>query len=387
MDEVLILHASCGGGHAAAARALARAFEREAPEQRVRVVDALEGMTPGFRSLYTRSFELSVAHTPSVYGAFFQLSRNVDRSPVLRAARSLSNRSHGRALIGLLRRARPRAVVCTHYLPLEIALREQQAGRLQAPVYAVVTDYVAHGLWRQPGAERTFCAPGRARHDLRRGGVPARRIVPCGIPVDPSYGAPYDLRDAKARTGLALERPTAVLLAGAAGMGPLVSVLRRTALATGGAADLVVVCGKNEQLRADATRCVRDLPAALGARVRVLGFVSPIGDLLRGADVMVTKPDGLTTSECLTLGKATVFYEAAPGQESANARHAVALGAGALGGDPGGTAAAVASLLRDPHRRERMGAAARRAARPDAARQIVEEVLTRCGRGAAIRAA
>src|SRR2546423_6783114 len=90
--EILILHASCGGGHKSAARALARAFAEADPTVPVRVVDGLDGMSPSFRRFYTGSFEASVAHAPSVYGAFFRLTKNLDRSPVFRAARGLTNR-------------------------------------------------------------------------------------------------------------------------------------------------------------------------------------------------------------------------------------------------------------------------------------------------------
>ncbi len=374
-DEVLILQASCGGGHAAAARAVAKGFAQLEPGVPVRVVDALDFMTPGFRRTYLRSFELSVAYTPSFYGAFFSLTRDVDRSPVARAARALYNRTHGQPLLELLRAASPRAVVCTHFLPLEMALRERARGGLDAPVYAVVTDYVAHGLWRQPRAELTFCPPGRAKLDLRRGGVPTRRVIASGIPVDPACGDPYEAATAKRLAGLAPDRPTVVLLAGAAGMGPLVAVLTRTARALAGAADLVVVCGRNEALRAEVARAARGLPG----RIVVRGFVSPVLDLLRGADVVVTKPGGLTTSECLALGKPTVFYEAAPGQESANAAHVVALGGGVLGGDPAGTARATVALVRDSAARGALAAAARRGARPHAALEVAGRVLATSG--------
>src|SRR5690606_23180648 len=149
-----------------AARALARAFQRRDPAQAVRVVDALDGMTDEFRRLYTRSFEVGVARTPTFYGAFFRLTRDVDRSAAFRAARSLYNRTHGERLLDMIRRGRPRALVCTHFLPLEMALVERRRGRLDVPVFGVVTDYVAHGLWRQPDADLTFCPPGRSRHDL-----------------------------------------------------------------------------------------------------------------------------------------------------------------------------------------------------------------------------
>ena len=373
MNEILILHATCGGGHKSAARALEKAFHEADATIPVRVVDALDFMSPTSRKLYTGSFEVAVAHVPSVYGAFFEMTRNLDRSPVFRAARGVSNRINCEGLVELLRESQPRAVVCTHFLPLEVALREKRAGRLEAPVYAVVTDYVAHGFWRQEDAEVTFCPPGRAVCDLVLGGVPEERIQKTGIPIDPAFGRSHDRLAAKARAGLPFERPTILLLAGGAGMGPLAEVLRETAHAAGDSAEIVVVCGKNEALKAECAALARDLPAP----IRVLGFVDPILDLLQGADVVVTKPGGLTTSECLALGKPIVFYEAAPGQESANVRYAVDRDAALDGGSPEGAARAAVLLARNPALRERLGRRARRISRPDAARAIVRTVLAR----------
>jgi processive 1,2-diacylglycerol beta-glucosyltransferase len=368
--KILILHASCGGGHKSAARALAKAFAKSGRE--TITSDALDGMSSPFRSFYTGSFESSVSHAPGLYGAVFTITRGLDRSPVFRAARGFVNKANGLALARTIRRAQPAAVVCTHFLPLEVALRERAAGRLDAPIYAVVTDYCTHGFWRQPDADLTFCPPGRAEFDLLEGDVPAEKIVRAGIPIDEVFGEDYDLATAKQRAGLPAERPTVVLLGGGMGMGPVVPVLRETARALRGEAELVVVCGKNEELLAEATAAAKQLDAP----VRVRGFVDPIVDLLRGADVVVTKPGGLTTSECLALGKPLVFYEAAPGQESANVRYAVDRGAGIDGGSPEAAARAAAELVRDPARRERLARRARTIGRPGAAHTIVETILS-----------
>lgn len=371
--EVLLLHASVGGGHRAAARAVARAIAELDPARPVRVIDALDALSPAARRFYVRSFELSVAHAPGAYGAFFELTREVDRSPVWRAGRRLANRTSGRALHQLLRASRPAAVVCTHFFPLEVALRERARGRLQAPVFSVVTDYVAHAFWRQAGAELTFCPPGRARHDLIRGGVPARRVRVSGIPIDPGCAAPFERERVRARLGLPPERPVLALLAGGAGMGPLVEVLRATAHQVAERAELVVVCGSNAALKAEAEQAARALPG----RIRVLGYVDPLLDLLRVADVVVSKPGGLTTSECLALGKATVFYEAAPGQEGWNARFAADRGAALIGRTPAEAARAAARLLAEPGLRAEVARRAAHAGRPHAARVIATQVLLR----------
>jgi processive 1,2-diacylglycerol beta-glucosyltransferase len=376
MPGFLILHATCGGGHKAAAHALGRALELEVRGREVRVEDALAGVTPKLRRLYTGSFELAVARVPQAYGAFFRLTKNADRWRVFRLARRVAGRVSCGRLRATLREARPDAVICTHFLPLEVALRERRAGRLAAPVFGVVTDYTAHGLWRQPDADLTFCSPGPARDDLVAGGVREDRIVRSGIPIAREFGEPYDVKTAKLRAGISLERPTALLLAGGGGMGPLAAVLREAGRAVGRRMDLVVVCGWNDALRAE----VMEVALRLQTRVRVLGFVDPIVDLLRGADVIVTKPGGLTTSEALALGKPVVFYAGAPGQESANARFVVERGAGVDGRTPRGAAAALTWLASDATARETLGRRALGLARPNAAATIARTILARLER-------
>jgi processive 1,2-diacylglycerol beta-glucosyltransferase len=380
MTDILIIHASCGGGHKAAARALENALREAAPRALVRVVDALAGVRSTFRRVYCGSFETAVSRAPRVYAAMFRATRNLDRSPVFRAARGLSCRLNAEPLVALLRETRPRAVVCTHFLPLDVALRERRAGRLDASVHAVVTDYTAHGFWRQPDADATFCPPGRSRGDLLAGGVPMNRIQCTGIPIDPAFARPYDPFTAKVLTGLSATRPTVLLLAGGTGMGPLVQVLEETARACGPEADLVVVCGKNEALVAAARAAAERLHALGGcSRFRIHGYVERILPLMQGADVVVTKPGGLTTSECLALGKPIVFYVAAPGQETANEAFVVERGAGIAGGAPAGAARAAAALLRDPATRARLARGAARIARPFAASEIAAAVLARLG--------
>jgi processive 1,2-diacylglycerol beta-glucosyltransferase len=99
----------------------------------------------------------------------------------------------------------------------------------------------------------------------------------------------------------------------------------------------------------------------------VLGFVEPLVELVRAADVVVTKPGALTTNECLAAGKAIVFYEAAPGQETENARFAVERGAALDGGSAAGAAACALRLVSDATLRRRLERRALVVSRPASA--------------------
>lgn len=75
---------------------------------------------------------------------------------------------------------------------------------------------------------------------------------------------------------------------------------------------VIVVCGKNEKLRQRALEVPAKHPT------RVLGFATNMQELMAIADVILTKPGGLTTSEALALGKPLIILNPIPGQEAAN---------------------------------------------------------------------
>jgi len=56
------------------------------------------------------------------------------------------------SLLELVRLRRPHAIICTHFLLLNLLAREKRKGRLEAPLYAVVTDYTGHIYWMDPYA-------------------------------------------------------------------------------------------------------------------------------------------------------------------------------------------------------------------------------------------
>src|SRR5206468_3096647 len=85
----------------------------------------------------------------------------------------------------------------------------------------------------------------------------------------------------------------------------------------------VVVAGRNEELRRELAAQDRRHPT------RVLGFVANMHELMAVADLILTKPGGLTSSEALALGKPLFILHPIPGQEAANSDFLLEHGAAA----------------------------------------------------------
>jgi len=374
--SILILHATAGAGHTRAAQAVAAALRPSGRSHRV--VDTLECMTALFRRTYVKSYIDLVQTAPELWGYFYEKSDTVAAPTSKRArARLAFDKLNARSFTQLLADARPDVILCTHFLPLELLSDLKGRGKLDVPVHAVVTDVSPHAFWIYPHIEHYHVATPAAARELARKGFPADRISVTGIPVDPVFAHRTPAPAARAKLGLP-EKPTALLLSGGFGIGPMQQMLASFA-ASRSDLSLVVVAGKN----ADMEKQCRALAAKLPVPVTVHGFVTNMHELMDAADLIVTKPGGLTTTEILAKGKPMALVAPIPGQEQRNCEYLLEEGAAVRLYDVGDAAHHLEKWLADKKRMQRMAAAAQGIARPGAAAEIAAALTAYPTRNAA----
>ncbi len=368
--RILILHATAGAGHTRAAQAIAAALKLAG--QSCRVVDTLECTTALFRRMYVKSYIDLVQRAPELWGYLYDRSDVVLRPDSKRArARLAFNKLNARTFRALLEEVKPAVIVCTHFLPLELLSDLKARGKLDVPVHAVITDVSPHALWVYPHIDYYHVATPGAARELARKGFPAERIGVSGIPVDPIFAQRTPAEEARARLGLP-EKPTVLLLSGGFGVGPMKQMVASFGECRS-AVSLVVVAGKNAALEKEC----RALAAKLPVPVKVHGFVTNMHELMDAADLIVTKPGGLTTTEILAKGKPMALVAPIPGQEQRNCEYLLEAGAAVRLYDVGDAAYYLEKLLTDPVRMKRMAEAACGIARPEAARDIARALRAR----------
>ena len=237
----------------------------------------------------------------------------------------------------------------------------------------VVTDLASfHHGWFHTRAERCFVASDVAAEAARHHGLHARRVRLLGLPVRPAFaGTLPDKEAARARLGLADTGFTVLLLGGGEGMGPVAATARAVAhrlATTGMAAQLVVICGRNERLRQSLQRSDWPIP------VQVCGFVDNMQEWMAASDCVITKAGPGTIAEALICGLPILLSGFIPGQEEGNVSLVVENGAGAYCDSPDG----IAAIINDwagGNELVQMAARARELGRPRAAYDIVDEIV------------
>jgi processive 1,2-diacylglycerol beta-glucosyltransferase len=278
------------------------------------------------------------------------------------ALRSALHRWNTRRLVSEVHAFAPHAIVSTHFLPADVLGRERRKGRLAAPLGVVITDADVHRLWVHRGVDRYFVAREEAAALLRGLGYGETQVQLTGIPIDPRFAVAEDRAALRRKHGLPADGAVVLLLGGGFGVGP-VRELARSLEGASRPALIVVVAGRNEALR-------RSLVAQSGPRVRVLGFTTEMHEWMAAADLLVTKPGGLTTAEAVARVLPMVLVNPIPGQEERNADALLEAGVAVKANTRETLAWKVDSVLGSPERLASLRAAAARAARPRAAFEI-----------------
>ena len=368
--RVLIATVTAGGGHLAAAAALDEAWRELHPTDFVERIDLLKFFSPLHRKVHADGYVTLVERAPELWGLVFQKTDDPKVARRLnRWKRAIPSNSRAR-FARHVRHFNPDVVLCTHYLPLEVldSLRQKRNGPRPLTV-SVVTDFEAHALWMDASVDLYCVAAEETKARLVARGAAAETVVATGIPISAKFRAAPDVKTVRKTLGLRDDLHTLLVLSGGFGMGPVAEILAELDKVTK-PFQTVVVTGRNEELRRELAAQDRKHPT------HILGFASNMHELMAVADLVVTKPGGLTTSEALAIGKPLFILNPIPGQEAANSDFLLERGAAAKVNRVEDLPYRIEQLLGSKKLAE-MAKAAKALGRPNAAADVCRQVAER----------
>jgi processive 1,2-diacylglycerol beta-glucosyltransferase len=361
--RILVLSAAVGAGHLRAAQAVEVALRQMVPEATVVSRDVLEFSTSAFRQLYGKSYLDLVNRAPHLLGYVYDLMDQPGRRGRQHAdkMRLAFERMNLAPFLRFLLEESWDLAINTHFLPAEIIASLRRQEKLALRQVTICTDFDTHRLWVNQPCEHYFTATEEGARYLHHWGVPREDIAATGIPIHPSFSVSKDRAACLAKHGLADDRPIVLQMAGGFGVGPI-EKLYRALLDVEVPIQVVAVTGRNQKVRDQLER----VPCPPQHRTRLLGFTEHVDELMAVADLVVSKPGGLTTSEALSQGAAMVIVNPTPGQETRNSDFLLENGAAIKVNALATLAYKVTALLRDPQRLAQLKANAHSLGRPRA---------------------
>lgn len=307
--KLLFLSVTAGQGHNQAAKGIMqRMIERG---HSCKLIDTLDYIEPMLGEAVDKGFRALVANMPKAFGVGYNMAQRAEENFEIttRVTQLVSDHACKR-LLDVYESFQPDAVICTHCMAAQIASSIYTMGKCDAARIGILTDYTLHPYWKGVNLDALVTPSEQLHYGIMQAGMPERILQPCGIPIDSKFNKVMDKAEAREKIGIP-DIPTVLIMGGSMGNGDVVSVMEKLDVMPLDF-QMVVVCGSNDKLKSKLNEMV---PAK---RVTVLGFVSNVDVLMSAADMIVTKPGGLTISESIAKKLPMVLIDPIPGQEERN---------------------------------------------------------------------
>jgi len=329
--RVLLLISDTGGGHRSAANAIGAALDEvtsgphgEPLHFEHRVEDVASHCSFPLSKLGP-AYSAALRFAPPIYGALYHATNGRRRfRSVIRFCEPL----YRERLRDLFLNYRPDVIVSVHPLLNHAALRARSDAKLNdVPVITVVTDLGrVHEGWLVPEVDAVVVPAREVYQRARERGIPTERIYHLGHPVHPKFeDVSNSKQQCRAHLGLPSEKTVALLMAGGEGGGkllPTTLALAKSKLPL----HMVVVTGRNAALRAKLNELAPSLPTPM----TILGYCDNVPELMRAADLLVTKAGPGTIAEASLAEVPVVVYDFIPGQEFGNLEYVRTNGIGVV---------------------------------------------------------
>lgn len=311
MKKILILpFLQMPSGHHQVADAIHAYFKEIGESVEIKKVDIFHYTSPLGEQLASRLYLKALKLIPSFYSWLYR--QNACRTRNYRDfKRSFLYESFFlKSMKKLIIQENPDIMICTHCLPSYLLNILKMREQLSVSVINVYTDYFINTVWGTANTDLHLVPSHSLKDFLRLRNVLPERIIVTGIPVHPRIARKKNEND-KLSTS-----PFHVLVSGGnLGVGSIEKILKNNQYS--GKIKYYVLCGKNENL----FKSIQRLRCPFLVPISYISSREEMNNLYEQMDAMLTKPGGITISECIRKKIPLCLLDALPGPEEKNEQY------------------------------------------------------------------
>lgn len=351
--KVMILSASTGGGHMRASNAIKGYLDNIGDE--VVVLDTIEYINPILNKTINESYEYLARKKPNLYRVLYKSGNNKKVAQAIATVNTLISKK----LVPLIVNYKPDIVIVTHPFSAEMVSKLKKMGKIDVKILCIITDYAPHRVWINDNVDAYVVSDEKMIKKMYNMGVPYWRVYPFGIPIEDVFYTKRDKSIILKEMGLNPGLPTILIMAGSFGVENILDIYKNI-LKIPIEFQIIVITGKNKSLYESiehlvygnknkrTNRVLQSLSAYVSNlktlkfvrrggksnsckekysdfeilhknKTRILYFTSEVDKYMQTADLIITKPGGLTITEALACNLPMAIFDAIPGQEEENA--------------------------------------------------------------------
>ena len=316
---VLVLYATYGNGHRMVANYIKEYFNK-LDDINVEIVDLLDYASPFAKKATLKLFEKTMfVKLPIIWEILYKFYDNKYRSIGIRkVCYKLFDKDRLRKKINSLN---PDVIISTHYFGSIMAAKYKKEGLIDSKLYTIITDYEIHEFWiKSYKYEETIVVSTKEmRKDLISRNIPKEKIKVFGIPISDNFDLDLDKADLKRKYKVDNDKITILFFGGGNNSTSCLPFFKKLVMNSKNF-NIIFIAGNNHDIKQKAMRVAKDYRTS---NIKILGYVNNVYEYMMASDLIISKPGGLTVSECLFLQKPMLIINRNAGQEKGNYKYLV----------------------------------------------------------------
>ncbi|MBQ9938359.1 MAG: polysaccharide biosynthesis protein [Oscillospiraceae bacterium] len=369
--KALILSCNTGGGHNSCADAIKVAFEERG--HTCDIADSLGFVSDKLSKFVSWGHTTMYRHIPGLFRAGYGFA---EKHPAVlgddtAVYKLLSDGT--KQLYNYIEQGDYDTVICAHVFAGFLLRQTVLEYHLELKTAFVATDYTCSPGVAASEVDYCFIPDDSLKETFVAQGVAEEKIFSVGIPVKKEFYKCGNRAEAKKMQGIHTGHSHLMIMCGSMGCGPIEKLTKLLSKGMDDTIEVSIVCGTNKKLLENLKEAFGDVP-----NIHLHGFVDNIGVMMDSAELYLTKPGGLSTTEAAAKRLPMVFVDAVAGCEEYNLNYFVNIGGAVTAESAEALAQLCLNLLRDKKQLALMKSALEALPNKNAAEQICEIMCNGC---------
>ena len=319
--NILLFYASYGSGHLSAATAIEQYIKENYPDAKTLKIDCVEYINKSINKISTSAYKSIILKTPMLWGQVYKLLKN----DTILDITQFSNRFMAKKIFTLFEDFEPDLVISCHPLGGQITSFLKSHKKTNCKLATVMTDFASHKQWLigKDYTDYFFVSNIEMKTSLISEGIYPNKIYVSGIPISPNFYKKYDKENIYKSLNIEKNKKNIIFFGGGSlglsSSSNIQAILTSLLQATDESHQIIIISGKNQKLYNDFQKTINNTYHK--SQIKLIDFTTELPELLPITSFVITKPGGLTITECISTNVPIILINPIPGQEKENAQY------------------------------------------------------------------
>lgn len=319
--NILLFYASYGSGHLSAATAIEQYIRENYPDAKTLKIDCVEYINKSINKISTSAYKSIILKTPVLWGQVYKLLKN----DTILDITQFSNRFMAKKIFTLFEDFEPDLVISCHPLGGQITSFLKSHKKTNCKLATVMTDFASHKQWLigKDYTDYFFVSNIEMKTSLISEGIYPNKIYVSGIPISPNFYKNYNKENIYKSLNIEKNKKNIIFFGGGSlglsSSSNIQAILISLLQATDESHQIIIISGKNQKLYNDFQKTINNTYHK--SQIKLIDFTTELPELLPITSFVITKPGGLTITECISTNVPIILINPIPGQEKENAQY------------------------------------------------------------------